>query len=468
MKDTDTKDILENVEQKNELRVKENKIRNHQILNEYYNSIKNKSVFENAVLNNKNDLYYTIAIKEHTEFLNNILAQNELLKDRFKLLKSFNFQIKLMMKKIVLCYIKVVEWQKTNNNLHENYLDISFACSIQQLKNEFPQSIRYNYAFDPQLAFRLKEYCLNSFDIMIAFLKNELLIDIEKSPLFPQIQELVNEFEKTIDVDKMKVLATPIPETEQPLDKIRINNYSNLELITLLKKLSNNYENDLLKALLKDIDFYLFVEKEEKESEFSPLYVENAIQKLIENNIEIPYYRRTPFEELTVKGKELAKKLKENGFTFAPTINKEQLLYPYEFYDIYRFKNLVISKLKEFNTIEPTPVKEQNPFDKIFTGSDNKTFVLFETFAKRHVIDKYIDFSFIFQQMKFNGYITDIKHIKFMDWLHQKDYLTDDEYSDFKVEKCFRSLKKCSFGTRVDLYLKLQNDIILSNSDLSE
>lgn len=116
-----------------------------------------------------------------------------------------------------------------------------------------------------------------------------------------------------------------------------------------------------------------------------------------------------------------------------------------------------------------TSVKtEQNPFDNIFTGNDNKTFKLFETFAKYHVLDKFIDFSFIFQQMKYNGYIADIKHLKFMDWLRENEYLSESEHSEFKIEKSFRSLKKCAFGTRVDLYLKLQKSIILSSSDLSE
>lgn len=107
----------------------------------------------------------------------------------------------------------------------------------------------------------------------------------------------------------------------------------------------------------------------------------------------------------------------------------------------------------------------QNPFPLIFTGTNNKTFSLFETFTKQHILDKYIDFSFIFQQMKFNGYISDIKHLKFMEWLNENNYITEKEYSDFKIEKSFRSLKKCAFGTRVDLYLKLQKEIIQSNSD---
>ncbi|WP_420287230.1 hypothetical protein VT569_03140 [Flavobacterium psychrophilum] len=116
-----------------------------------------------------------------------------------------------------------------------------------------------------------------------------------------------------------------------------------------------------------------------------------------------------------------------------------------------------------------TKAVPENPHPTIFTGIDNKNFTLFETFTKHHILDKYVDFSFIFQQMKFNGYILDIKHLKFMKWLHENNYITQKEYSeDFLIEKGFRSLKKCAYGTRVNSYLKLQDSIILSSSDLSE
>jgi len=109
--------------------------------------------------------------------------------------------------------------------------------------------------------------------------------------------------------------------------------------------------------------------------------------------------------------------------------------------------------------------ENKNPFPRIFTGDNNKTFTLFEAFTNNHIIDKYIDFSFIFQQMKHNGYILDIKHLKFMEWLNKNNYLTEKEYEDFKVKNSFRSLSKCAVGTRLNLYYKLQEDIITSSSD---
>jgi hypothetical protein len=135
--------------------------------------------------------------------------------------------------------------------------------------------------------------------------------------------------------------------------------------------------------------------------------------------------------------------------------------------------DLEIERLTQLNELEreiqETTINEnKNPFPKIFSGNDAKTFTLFETFTKQHIIDKYIDFSFLFQQMKYNGYISDIKHINFMNWLKENQYINDNEYSFFIIKNSFRSLKKCAFGTRVDLYLKLEEELIKSHSDKSE
>lgn len=135
--------------------------------------------------------------------------------------------------------------------------------------------------------------------------------------------------------------------------------------------------------------------------------------------------------------------------------------------------DLEIERLRQLNElkteIQKTTINEnKNPFPKIFSGNDAKTFTLFERFTKQHIIDKYIDFSFLFQQMKYNGYISDIKHINFMNWLKENQYINDNEYSFFIIKNSFRSLKKCAFGTRVDLYLKLEEELIKSHSDKSE
>ena len=287
-------------------------------------------------------------------------------------MKNFNTEKKPIesIEKIILDLIDFSNCNKFDFNLYKSFADEkskSFNRYFFKIKD---QAVKEKIISDLESNFH---YFVNGivFKMQSTRSKNGSVSDETTciAPLIPDnrisgfennYNHLIELFLNGIDTENIKNTSNSFQETDSPLDKIRNNNYSNLELITILKGLSNNYENDLLKALLKDIDLYLFVEKEEMECEFSSLEIENAVQKLIENNIEIPYYKKTPFEKLTDKGKKFATRLKENGFTDTPTLNKEQLLFPYEFFEIYRFKNLINSKLNELTPTEPVPENEQN------------------------------------------------------------------------------------------------------------
>ncbi|MBZ4041539.1 hypothetical protein [Flavobacterium hibisci] len=154
------------------------------------------------------------------------------------------------------------------------------------------------------------------------------------------------------------------------------------------------------------------------------------------------------------------------GSSFRYNCKNENLVnFCVQLLDFIKLTGILIDKNKEIIEIDKNIKSEsKNPFPLIFTGDNDKTFVLFQKFVTTHIIDKYTDFSFIFQQMKHNGYISDIKHLKFMKWLNENNYINEKEYEDFKEKNTFKSLNKCSFSTRLNLYLKLKEEII-PNSD---
>lgn len=258
------------IEQKIEIRTTENKVRNHKVLNQYYNSIKNIRHFESAVLNRENELYYIDRINEFTEYRNSQLDANDLLNGKLGILKPFNFQIKLVLQSVVSCYKSVIEWKKTNNELHENNLEIRFSSKLQYIKNEIIPSILYNYDQNPELAFRLNEYCLNGFDLMITFIENQLMIDIKKSPLFPQIQELIKKYKDAIDVEKIKVLANTTssfltnkePQQTEVTRKVEVKKNEYIEIFandlgqTLFFELHNIYKGKKNKLANYSFLFY--------------------------------------------------------------------------------------------------------------------------------------------------------------------------------------------------------------------
>ena len=107
----------------------------------------------------------------------------------------------------------------------------------------------------------------------------------------------------------------------------------------------------------------------------------------------------------------------------------------------------------------------ENPFPEIFIGIDNKAFSLFDDFAKE-VTDSYLDFSFIFQQMKSkkeNLISARYPHKLFMDWLFEKKYISETTYSDFKIKASFST--KADKGMRLTRYYNLKKRYFSEISD---
>jgi hypothetical protein len=245
---------------------------------------------------------------------------------------------------------------------------------------------------------------------MIEFISNQLMINIKKSPLFTQIQELINKYENIFDVEKIKILANKTPgvsyikEPQQienslfdKFDLIRFGESTDYEIIKFLKGLSNDYDIDLLKSLLKDIDLYLFFEIEDKECEFSSEDIETEIQNRNSKGLTIPYHKQTKETDLTERQKENRNKLEKTGVVFSkePRINIESLLFPYEFYNIYKLKNAIKSKLLEVTNKVNSETKNLNNINDnqniefhFKNEFDNVNYLEVHNYFKSELVDK--------------------------------------------------------------------------------
>ncbi|MCO7332657.1 hypothetical protein NHN08_09105 [Riemerella anatipestifer] len=134
-------------------------------------------------------------------------------------------------------------------------------------------------------------------------------------------------------------------------DKIRNEELSNTDMYILLKKKSNNFDKDILNIISRDLELYLFIEKEEKEAEYSIEDKMNIVNDYQKKGLKIPYIKRTPFNELTNKQKEY--RLKTGDIEREPIIDYEKLLFPFEFFNLYVLRNLINKVI--------------NP-DKVFSG----------------------------------------------------------------------------------------------------
>lgn len=149
------------------------------------------------------------------------------------------------------------------------------------------------------------------------------------------------------------------------LDKLRISG-TETDIVTITKRFSNNYDTDLLESLLKDIELYLFIERDIKESEFTNIDVDFAVSELSKNGLQIPYKKRKSFDELTERQRQNRERMELKNITLPKqTIDLEKLLFPFEFYCIYQLKNKIEIAIRTKPKQETTFTNSLEFFNKI-------------------------------------------------------------------------------------------------------
>lgn len=117
-------------------------------------------------------------------------------------------------------------------------------------------------------------------------------------------------------------------------DNVRTGSLGDYEIFKKLKLLSENYDIELLKMILKDLEFYLFIEKEKMESKFTWDEMQNVIDERIKKGIDIPYQKSFLSPDTKI-------------------LKKEELLFPYEFFTLYQLKNTLVQKINNFKSETP-------------------------------------------------------------------------------------------------------------------
>ncbi|WP_126651493.1 hypothetical protein [Chryseobacterium aureum] len=73
---------------------------------------------------------------------------------------------------------------------------------------------------------------------------------------------------------------------------------------------------------------------------------------------------------------------------------------------------------------------------------DKATYKQFVKYAKKHIINGFIDYSFLFQKLKYYELIHNHTHFKYIDWLNDNNFITEKDYEEFVKNAGFRSLSK--------------------------
>lgn len=268
--------------------------------------------------------------------------------------------------------------------------------------------------------------------ILFSLKKEQELRDAEFYQKTSQFYEIVKYITDQIEIEKNILLRfQDLPKSTNTkkdidlnswelFDTIRYNDIGYLERSKYLKAITENYHPDLLHSLLKDLEFYLFIEKDEKEAEFSSEEIEQAIKELESKNRPIPYLNRTPEHLLTDRQKEMRnthkKEFKENE---SLCIDIENLLFPYEFFPLYEFQRMIMRKIKEI-----APQTNENDIDvaELKTNKTKSIALLHHTGILDFLRDKFPT-------------ITDLQLAKFFELITKEQIIGRNQSNQFTKDK---------------------------------
>jgi len=131
-------------------------------------------------------------------------------------------------------------------------------------------------------------------------------------------------------------------------------------------------------------------------------------------------------------------------------IIKETTLFQYS-NDSKEFKK----ELKLFNTLkENIEIEEEKTKDKNNNLELEYPFIvldakeLFLEYVSKHIIEPYVDYSYLFQRLLYQKIISHITHFQFINWLAENNHITESTKNIFLTKESFRSLKKSTSVNR--------------------
>ena len=143
-------------------------------------------------------------------------------------------------------------------------------------------------------------------------------------------------------------------------DLVRSGNLGETDIYKYLKDLTDNFNIENLNHTLKDLDFYLNTNREEMISQFDHEEIMRKVNERKNKGLEIPYLK-FPFSKNKTKeqGEKMEKVFANVNFS-EKIIDVEALMFPYEFFNLYKLKNIISKKIKEETALSQIPKKEKN------------------------------------------------------------------------------------------------------------
>mgnify|MGYP007128750435 FL=1 len=121
----------------------------------------------------------------------------------------------------------------------------------------------------------------------------------------------------------------------QICDLIRERNLGEPDMLKILKEYTEGYDLELLEALYNEVEIYIGIEKDKMRGKISNKEIDDKIKEYEELGKELPLLDMSSISKIDPKAKA------------TPIFDLEQLFFPFEFFSVYQFQKMIISKIKE-------------------------------------------------------------------------------------------------------------------------
>jgi oligoribonuclease (3'-5' exoribonuclease) len=260
-------------------------------------------------------------------------------------------QIKKMQKKLAKCSTDIAEFLRCYINLSE--FDMA-GDSIDDYRKRLVRNFLSGEINDVLDVLKLKFKTLKSIEEIYFSYWEEIIEDGEYGIdnkfmnhfiKYMALAERLNTFKSLLKYQNEETKSEETNEIYDLLDTIRTKDHTDLQLYDIVKE-RTQLNKDALQYLYKDIEVYLFGEKDDFECKYSEDETEQAIEDLKakghseDDLIMLGYIRKSKAFNVATNDMDL-------DFTY---INKEKIFFPLEFFPIYQLQGLInaeLSKIKE-------------------------------------------------------------------------------------------------------------------------
>jgi hypothetical protein len=260
-------------------------------------------------------------------------------------------EVKKMQKKLAKCNPDIAEYLRCFINLSE--IDMA-GDSIDDYRKRLVKNFLIQEFNDVLEVLVLKFKTLKSIEDIYELFWEEIIENSEYGidskfmnhfSKYMALAERLNTFKKFLEYHKIENESVETNEIYDLLDTIRNKDHTDLQLYDIVKD-HTQLNKDALEYLYKDIEVYLFGEKDDFECNYSEDETEQAIEKLKakghteDDLIMLGYITKSKAFNIATNDMDL-------DFIY---INKEKIFFPLEFFPIYQLQGLInaeLSKIKE-------------------------------------------------------------------------------------------------------------------------